>query len=107
MSLEGLAVVFVSRAVIRPTRGADEGRVEVGHRVVRRVARRRSGRGGRVGDLAAQVGMYGPSGILELADRTTRHVLDDRLQVPARPATGRTVDRRLFSHGLPPVRAPV
>jgi len=102
---EGFSVMFVGRTVVGPAGGPDEGWIEVIDRVVGRLRGTRLA--GALGNLSPEVRVERPVRVLKLADRTPGDVLDDRLQAPAGPATGRTVDRRLFGHGLRRAAGPV
>src|SRR5208282_102235 len=97
VTVDGLGVVLVIRAVELARCGADEGRIEMIHRIVRLDQRQRGG--GRFWASrrlpALKVRMDRAPGLLELADWPTGDVLHDRPQVPARPAAGRTVRCRL------------
>jgi hypothetical protein len=102
--VERLGVVLVLGSVEVAAGRSGERRVEVLDGVVRFLSRRgRWRRRARGFGPAGQVRMYGPAGILELSDRPTGHVLDDRLQAPASAATRRAVRRRLPAHGPSPV----
>lgn len=99
MALERLLVVLVPGAVELAAGRPYEGRVEVADRVVRLGLSGFGTRGGRCHvELSTKVRMDRSSGVLELPDRTTGDVLDDRLEAPAGPAPRRPVRRRLLVH---------
>jgi hypothetical protein len=92
--VERLGVVLVIGTVVLPAVGPDQRRVEMADGVVRLrgVPRGRRGRaveGGAGVELPLEVGVDRLTGVLELADRLARDVLDDRLEAPARAAARR------------------
>jgi hypothetical protein len=105
MPLDRLGMVLVVRPVVGATVSPYEGRVEVGDRVVpvrvvdpARPARFAGGGDARPIEPVLQVGVYRAIRVLEVVDRSACDVLDDRLQVPAPSAPGRSVGRRAVVH---------
>jgi hypothetical protein len=107
VTFEGFGVVLVIGAVVLPPVRADERGVEVRHRVVRLLRRRGRRRraplaGRRRVEPSAKVRVDRLPRVLEVADRLSGDVLDDRLQVPASPPSGRNVGRRVVRHAEDP-----
>jgi len=98
MAIERLGVVLVRGAVVRAAGRTDQRRIQVLHRIVRRVLVRRIRCGRRSVHLPAKVRVHRPPRVLELSDRPTSDVLNDRLQAPTRAATRWAVRRRLLGH---------
>jgi hypothetical protein len=100
MPLQRLSMMLVLRPVEGPAVRTDEGRVEVLDGIVRPPFGGIVERDAIAIDLPAEPGMYRSIRVLELADRATGNVLDDRLQIPARAAARRALDGRLTGHEI-------
>ncbi|MGA8604879.1 MAG: hypothetical protein WB788_07465 [Thermoplasmata archaeon] len=109
VSVDRLGVVLVIGPVEFPPGWSDQRRIEMIDRIVcldqRSGGTRRFRPDSQISSL--QVRVHGPLRVLQFSDRTARHVLDNGLQAPTRPAARRAGDRCLRAHVLSPAHGPL